>query len=214
MLECLSDDFSRTQSSLIGCHRHAMKLLCRTLVAFGLAALLSGCTGQKNHDHGHSEPPIPPATADRHQDHDKGGHEGHHHAAPHGGALVVLVKEFAHIEFVLAVDSGTLTAYVLDGESENAVRLPGGTLEIIIVGGDKLVLEPVADVLTGETVEETSVYRAQSDSLKGVEMFEATLITVTIKGQDFEKVQFHYPGGNEEHEHDHNEEEHHEHESL
>ena len=50
-------------------------------------------------------------------------HEHHEHTAPHGGALVGLGKEFAHVELVLEKATGKLTGYVLDGEAEKPVRL-------------------------------------------------------------------------------------------
>jgi len=206
MLELLDNSFSTIDRLTVGCYPHAMKILRRAVLILTLSALLVGCKGGSSHDQGsdHSDQPTPAASGEEHRDH------GHHHTAPHGGALVVFGEEFAHLEFVLAADSGTLTAYVLDGEAEKAVRLPGGTLDIMVKDGDKLVLEPVPDELTGETVEDTSTFRGQSDSLKGVENFEATLASITIKGQDFDNVEFHYPEGNEDHKH---EEEHHEHDS-
>ena len=48
---------------------------------------------------------------------------GHEHVAPHGGALVELGEELAHLELVHDPTTGTLTAYVLDGEAEQAVRV-------------------------------------------------------------------------------------------
>jgi hypothetical protein len=129
---------------------------------------------------------------------------GHHHTAPHGGTLVALGDEFAHLEFVLDPTDGTLTAYVLDGEAENAVRLSGQPLDLSIGENRTLTLEPVADELTGETVDDTATYRVTSEDLKGVEEFQGVLDSIDVKGQTFQSVSFEYPQGNEaEHSHEH-----------
>ena len=142
-----------------------------------------------------------PSSVSKHKSEEEGHH---HHEAPHGGALVVLGEELAHLEFVLEPESGSLTAYVLDGEAEHAVRLPGGSLELTLGDKGNLEMQPIADELTGETTNDTSTFRGQSDSLKGVDSFQATLTMVELKGQKFEKVTFKFPEGNdEEHENKH-----------
>src|SRR5262245_43372286 len=73
-----------------------------------------------------------PAKAESHADHDKKEHEEHHHEAPHGGTLVVLGEESAHIEITLDEESGALTAYVLDGEAEKAVALSATSITLAI----------------------------------------------------------------------------------
>lgn len=160
-------------------------VLCLTLV-------LLGCPGQK------PEASTPKATAPAST---ASGHH-HHHTAPHGGTLVVLGDEFAHLEFLLETESGTLTVYLLDSEAENAIRLPGGVLELELEGKVKLSLQPVADELTGETSQDTSTFRCQNEVLKGVKAFGAVLASIEIKGQTFRDVRFRFPEGNESH-HDH-----------
>jgi hypothetical protein len=136
--------------------------------------------------------------------------EGHHeHTAPHGGTLVVFGEEFAHLELVLDANQGKLTAYVLDGEAENPVRISQEEIELKISikkpGGQEgekfsffLKLMPVANVLTGETVGDTSEFTGQADKLKGTTNFNAVLTMIIVKGKEFKNLTFNFPKGNEE----------------
>jgi hypothetical protein len=132
----------------------------------------------------------------------------HEHHAPHEGALVVLGDEFAHAEFVLDPGTGSLTAYILDGEAENSIRIGQESIEVVIedtvppaVGdggsGQALILKAVSNVLTGETAGDTSEFAAQSERLKGVRKFTAVISVISVKGQIFKNIEFRYPEGNE-----------------
>jgi len=122
----------------------------------------------------------------------------HEHAAPHGGALVELGEEFAHVEIVLDPASGGLKAYVLDGEAENAVRvaLPSLGLHITLPGSAPAtaVLAAKANALSGEAVGDTSQFVGTLPALKGATAFSGQLRTLTVKGQTFTDVAFDYPG--------------------
>lgn len=167
-------------------------------VLYGLAVAACGGHGEHKHDHArkdghHQESGKEAAEKEEHH---------HEHAAPHGGTLVALGDEFAHVELVLDAGSGTLTAYVLDGEAENAVRIRAENISIRVMSGldagrVTLVLAPVANDLTGETAEESSQYQAQSDDLVGAQSFTAVIESLTVKGVDFSDVEFHFPEGNE-----------------
>jgi len=128
--------------------------------------------------------------------------QAHEHKPPHQGTLVVFGEEFSHLEFVLDAKDGKLTVYALDGEAENAVRVPDKNLELKVKlpGGKKefsMRLSAVANALTGETLGDTSQFEGQSDQLKGVSNFDGVVSAVTLKGQDFKNVKFNYPKGNE-----------------
>jgi hypothetical protein len=127
--------------------------------------------------------------------------EGHEHTAPHGGALVELGEEFAHLEIVLAASTGTLTAYALDGEAEQAVRLSQPALDIVVMrkGAAPLVLalRPVANELTGERDRDTSQFTITSPELRHLSRFEGRIQTVNIRGQEFREVAFRFPEGSE-----------------
>jgi hypothetical protein len=131
----------------------------------------------------------------------------HEHKAPHHGTLVVFGEEFAHVELVLDKKTGKLTAYVLDGEAEKAVRIKQNEIEVKINKIEKkgadvtLKLKGAANVLTGEKEGDTSEFSAQSDDLKDVKKFEAVVGAITIKGKDFKDTKFKFPEGNEGHDH-------------
>ena len=131
------------------------------------------------------------------------GADGHHeHAAPHGGTLVVFGDEFVHLELVLDPATGALTAYVLDGEAERGVTIRQPSLGVDVqpeAGGlFRVVLAPVASVLTGETQGNTSQFAGRSDRLKGLSRFRGEIRRLEVKGQTFERVSFRFPEGNEE----------------
>lgn len=141
-----------------------------------------------------ASPPAAPATGTRPS-------EGHEHAAPHGGALVELGEEFAHLELVLTASNGTLTAYALDGEAEQAVRLSQPALDIVVMreGAPPLVLalRPVSNELTGEHDGATSQFTVTSPELRQLARFEGRIQTVNIRGQEFREVAFRFPEGSE-----------------
>lgn len=124
----------------------------------------------------------------------------HEHHPPHHGTLVVLGEEFAHVELLLDPSTGTLMAFVLDGEAENPVRISQSSVQIKIKDKSKsyvLKLKPMANKLTGEKVGNTSEYQGQSKKLKGVNRFQGTIVYIKAKGEVLKNVWFLYPEGNE-----------------
>jgi hypothetical protein len=122
----------------------------------------------------------------------------HEHSAPHGGALVELGEEFAHVELVLDAVTGALTAYALDGEAEKSVRVKQSEIEIAIKNPSVAIkLGGVSNALTGETTGDTSEFLGQSDRLRGSTDFGGVIKTITIKGKQFKDVAFTFPKGSE-----------------
>jgi hypothetical protein len=122
----------------------------------------------------------------------------HEHRAPHGGALIELGEEFAHLELVLNAHTGTLTAYVLDGEAEHAVRIGQDLVALEIRVANRpvpLALAPVANVLTGEQAGDASQFARQHERLKGLKTFTGVVKSVLVRGQAFNDVAFTFPGG-------------------
>ena len=122
----------------------------------------------------------------------------HEHQPPHGGAPVELGREEYHVEFVLDSAGGQLQAFVLDGEMENFIRIAAPSLEVTAnVGGreKKLLLLPVANHATGETVGDTSMFEANADWLKSTPAFDAILKQITIRSTTYTNIAFNYPKG-------------------
>ena len=156
----------------------------RLLLPLLLAFTLAGCVKSDNHA---------PASAARTP-------AKHEHKAPHGGTAVVLGQEAYHLELVRDAASGTLSAYVLDGEMENFIRVKAPSFEVVAaVGGEKrpLTFKAVANPATGETVGDTAQFEAQADWLKTTGSFDAVLASLEIRGTTFDAVAFNFPKGND-----------------
>jgi hypothetical protein len=127
----------------------------------------------------------------------------HQHHPPHGGTPVVLGDEAFHLELVRDSGAGTLRAYVLDGELEEFVRIGASrlTLEVEREGGkatqSMLQLLPIADLATGETVGNTSLFEARADWLKATGPFKGVFRDLRIHDQTFKTVAFTFPEGND-----------------
>ena len=162
--------------------------------AIASAAACGESGSHESHGHGDSH-------TDHSSPHDEASHDGHHeHHALHGGTLVVLGEEFAHLELILDAATGKLTLWTLDGEAENAVRVSQTTVRLKIGSGADacdLDLVAVGSALTGETSGNTSQFEGSSPRLVGLKRFDGTVESVTVKGQSFEKTAFRYPEGNE-----------------
>ena len=124
----------------------------------------------------------------------------HEHKPPHAGTPVELGDEAYHVELVRDPAAGKLTAYVLDGEMEEFIRVKPATFEVVAtVAGAKQTLSfhAVANAATGETVGNSSQFEAQADWLKTTATFDATLASLEIKGTTFSSVAFNFPKGND-----------------
>ena len=121
----------------------------------------------------------------------KGGSGGHHHESPRGGTLVQVGAYYARPDPVLDPQPGELHAYVMDGHATKAVRIPQKMLAATLtVDGEDLTLalEAVEDGLSGETVGDTSHFRAVSEALKGKERFSGRIGPIRVYGKDFDAI--------------------------
>ena len=119
--------------------------------------------------------------------------DAHGHVAPHGGVLVELGDHFGFLEIVLDAEAGTLTAYVLDGGAEQAVRIAQPTMSLVFetpaaVAGQTLALAGKANVLTGETVGDTSQFELTHEAFKGQTALTARVVELTVKGRTFHGI--------------------------
>jgi hypothetical protein len=134
-----------------------------------------------------------------HQDQAAANAPGHLHVAtpPHGGTPVPLGDDY-QIEWVADSTTGTLQAYILDGEMENFVRIAAPSFDLAVKrpGGPEMVhFAAVANSATGETVGGTSLFEARAEWLKTNKMFDAVLPEINVKGTVFSNVVFHFPQG-------------------
>lgn len=124
-------------------------------------------------------------------------HKGHHHEAPHGGALVELGDHFAFLELVHDAEAGALTLFVLDGGAEKGVRVTHPSLTLMLerqgAAAAPIELKARARAITGETVGDTSEFVATSDLLKGLTAGKGTIETLTIKGQTLKNLAVKWP---------------------
>ena len=156
--------------------------LSRPVLALAILAAAAGCSKAP---FGAAEPVQP---------------HRHHHHPPHGGTPVVLGDEEYHIELVLDESTGLLQAYVLDSEMENFIRSSAPRIEITATFGGApraLVLQPVPNPETGETVGDTSLFEATADWLRTTREFDGVLKSVEIRGTTFTDVRFNFPKGND-----------------
>jgi Flp pilus assembly protein TadD len=163
-----------------------------SLICLAVALALSGCQSSPTETNAPTaSAPSPSAEAAKKE-------AEHEHSAPHGGVLIELGEEFAHIEIVLDAATGKLTAYALDGEAEKAVRIKQNEIEVAVENPAVTIkLAGVANTLTGETADDTSEFSGQSERLKGATDFNGIIKTISIKGKEFKNVAFNFPKGNE-----------------
>lgn len=109
---------------------------------------------------------------------------GHGHTAPHGGELVELGEHAYSLEFVIDREAGRLTAYVLDGHAENFIRSDLAGIPVM-VNDQLLILLPVANVVTGETIGSTAQFEAGADWLKTPLALMLKIPALTLRGSTF-----------------------------
>lgn len=161
-------------------------------LSFGLLlGLLVACSkgGDATHDHDHDH-----EHGDHDHDHDH-GEGGHVHSAPHGGELLILAEELAHLELVLDRDTGTLDAYSLGAHADTPVRLEQPALRLAFgAAGEnaefELELAAVASTLTGDTVGDASRFSVTDPRLASQAVLAGRVLEVQSLGQSFQDVEF------------------------
>ena len=113
---------------------------------------------------------------------------------------MVLGEEVYHIELVRDPASGTLQAYLLDGEMDNYIRSKMTSFRITATVGGKeesVEMRAVADQATGETVGDSALFQGTEPWIKGAATFDGVIDSVSIRGSVFSKVSFNFPRGND-----------------
>jgi len=122
----------------------------------------------------------------------------HHHEAPHGGCLIVLGNEFAHLEITLDQSNGFIQLYMLDGMAIMGTRIQQTEIELKLAdSNEKVTLKAQVNPLSGETVGDSSLFSAQSKALIGKAKFKAEIPLINIKGISFKNIEVSFPEGNE-----------------
>jgi len=128
-----------------------------------------------------------------------GPHEGHHEPR-HGGALVPLGRDQAHLEFVLEPETGLLTLHVLDGQAEEPLRLRQEMVFLKLEtdeGEFAIVLFAQESSATGERKGDSATFAARHLRLEGVQGFDAMIEGITVNRRSFRRVTFRFPDGTE-----------------
>jgi hypothetical protein len=193
------------------------------VVAGGLL-FLTGCPGDSASSVKPGANQTSQAKTNGENDHDHDADHGHHHQhaekGPHGGALVAIGQDDAHLEVVLDPETGTLTAYVLDGAAEKPIAIKQKNLQLALTlehdhdhhdgdeskeeagKKDEIPDDPVPLMLAAVSPGDdgtASEFSGQLDELKGADEFEAALTSIKIGDKEFPGVTFKYPEGNEHH---------------
>lgn len=121
-------------------------------------------------------------------------HDGHYHAAPHGGSLVMLGNHIAQLELVPGGQPGEWNLYVLDGGAERFVRIEQETIQVTM-DGNETVFQATANPATGESVGNTSQFTARMDGLSGESRFPVRIDEIVVFRQPFSQVEFVFPEG-------------------
>jgi hypothetical protein len=128
-----------------------------------------------------------------------GPHEGVHEA-PHGGALIPLGRNHAHLELLVDPDDGNVQLWFLDGEAKEPIRVGGNLLLVRFhVDGEDIPLPlfPAPDEAAGESRESTSRFAAGHQKLIGRGPMTGIIERVSVRKRIYKQVPFHYPEGNE-----------------
>jgi hypothetical protein len=121
----------------------------------------------------------------------------HQATPPHGGTLVALGDDAFGLELLRDPATGSLRAYVLDGELESFIRIPARQLDLELARAGRspapLRLAAVADPVTGETVGDTSLFQARAPWLRGPGPCTGRIRSITVRGQTFRSMPFALP---------------------
>lgn len=182
-----------------------------TGAAVGAMVLFAGCGSEeapvvvRDRPASHAAVPTPAPTPMEPGKPKAEPQSGHHHTAPHGGALAVIGDHLAHLEVVFDPPNGRLTFYFLDAEARGAVRIADETIPIIVkpLDGDgagtehEVVMLAIESALTGETRGATSQYEGIAPKLKGTTRFEVRVPRLVVRGLELTDFVCVFPEGNE-----------------
>ncbi len=178
-----------------------LRVAIHSVLSCMVLALLTGCPAEETQSYNDAE-----------QNHETGGHDhSHDHGAegPHGGHVIELGEETAHLEVTMGADR-TITVYVLGGDMESPMQVAVGDIlfELEGEGDEEVELELTPMPLEGEEEGKSSVFVVKSDlvpeAVTDIEKLHGH-IHITIDGTEYEGELEHDHGDDD---HDHEEGEH------
>lgn len=125
---------------------------------------------------------------------ESGASAGHAHAAPHGGALVMLGQHAAQLELVPENGGKTWALYVLDGGAQRFVRVEQESVSATL-DGRSVVFQAIENPATGEIAGNTSKFGLEADWLDPNGSFSVEIDEIVIFGQAFLGIEFPFPEG-------------------
>lgn len=156
-------------------------LLTLILISFSLVSPVFSHDDGSEHNHDHS-------------------HEAHHHTAPNGGTLVEIGDHSGNLEFKFNRKKGLLKVWLLDGCAENYVRSDQKEFAIQLISrhldGEHeqsmltLKLKAKANLLTGETLGDTSLFQIKDKRLKNAKRIKGMVPELIYKDATFKQLYF------------------------
>lgn len=134
-----------------------------------------------------------------------GAAHGHAHVAPHGGTLVEVGEHQFNLEFLFDESRSVLQVWFLDAHAENFVRVALPGFEVTATAGGKthtLTFAPVANAVTGETANDTSLFEAPAPWLRDAKAFDGVVKAITVRGVSFSNIAFRFSAPHDD-DHDH-----------
>lgn len=176
----------------------SLRVLPAVLLLLALSVALAGC-GKKSGEvvtYGSKDSldakPAAPAEASGHEGHRHGG--GHAHQPLMGGELVEVGEHQFNLEFKFDAARGVLQAWVLDAHAENFVRVALPAFEVVEAEGARrtIVLQAVANPISGETVGDTSSFEGAAPWLREIKHFDGVVKAITVRGASFHDLEVHF----------------------
>jgi len=149
---------------------------------------------ESGHDHDHDHDHADESGHDDHGDH--GDHGDDVHTAQYGGQLVELGDHVANVEIVFDADTGSVSVFGLDSHAENPVRMAAPSLAVVIESDAldeplEVELPAIENLLTGETVGDTSEFTGEFAALQDLDKIHVTIPEIELKGARFTNIEAH-----------------------
>lgn len=109
------------------------------------------------------------------------------HKPPHGGVLIRLGEEVAHLEIIHDASAGMMFVFVLDSEAKKAAVVSEKKLQLVW-GDNKLDLVEDPDPLDQKFGRPTSRFAQKDDRLKSHAVLGGQIAKVTVNGISFTNV--------------------------